>query len=254
TSTVVAHVWHPTGSSPPVRNSSRSARVWARTCSTGAGPIAVGPAGGVCGAVGVVSAANSGDPAHRVGPGGSFGGLPLLTGDVLGDLAFPHLVGPRDVDLELEPPGHVLLDVGDVDVELLVPAAELVHGPVLLAQQRVIDAGLVLPDLDVLQEADPDALGELAGDPVGLVVADARRFADRHAPLQHERRGAHGEVTFDQYRVDLDALVVVVKRVDHVRRAVVGGLGFEQVVLAAVVGRHAHVGAALAVEVLRGDV
>ena len=43
------------------------------------------------------------------------------------------------VDLELEPVDHVRGDVGDVDVELLVPPAQLVDRAVLLAQQGVLD-------------------------------------------------------------------------------------------------------------------
>ena len=58
-------------------------------------------------------------------------------------------------------------DVGDVDVELLVPPAHLVDRAVLLDQQRIVDAGLVLPDLDVLQEALADALGERRGQLLG---------------------------------------------------------------------------------------
>ncbi len=50
--------------------------------------------------------------------------------------------------------------VGDVDVELLIPPPHLVDRAVLLDQQRIVDAGLVLPDLDVLQEALADAFGE----------------------------------------------------------------------------------------------
>ncbi len=35
---------------------------------------------------------------------------------------------------------------------LFIPAAQLIHGAVLFSQQRVVDAGLVLPDLDILQK------------------------------------------------------------------------------------------------------
>ena len=51
-------------------------------------------------------------------------------------------------------PGGIACAGGGVGVELLVPAPVLIQRPVFLAQQRVLDAGLVLPDLDVLQEAD----------------------------------------------------------------------------------------------------
>ena len=68
-------------------------------------------------------------------------------------------IGPGGVHLELVARHHVLGDVLDVDVELFVPAAQLVDRAVLGAQQRVVDAALVLPDLHVLQEPDADALG-----------------------------------------------------------------------------------------------
>src|SRR5699024_3550207 len=64
------------------------------------------------------------------------GGGRLARGHVGGDLRAPRLHGPRGVDLELEAVGHLGGHVGAVDVELLVPASELVDGSVLLAQQR----------------------------------------------------------------------------------------------------------------------
>src|SRR4029078_7557375 len=79
------------------------------------------------------------------------------------------------VDLELEPGGHVRLDVGYVPVELLVPAAYLVDRAVLGAQQRVVDPGLVQPDLHVLLEAEPDEVGELGRYPPRLRIAQAAR-------------------------------------------------------------------------------
>ena len=80
-------------------------------------------------------------------------GLLLLGGlrfQVLLDLDVPLLVGGRGVDLDLETVGHVRSHVGDVDLELLVPPAHLVDRAVFLDEQRIVDACLVLPDLDVL--------------------------------------------------------------------------------------------------------
>src|SRR5690606_16973816 len=73
--------------------------------------------------------------------------LGLLAGEVLLDLGTPVLVRLGDVDLELEALDHVGGDLGLVDVELLVPAAELVDRAVLLAQQRVLHGRLVEPDV-----------------------------------------------------------------------------------------------------------
>src|SRR5436190_6507674 len=69
-------------------------------------------------------------------------------GEVGRHLCLPARHRTGGVDLELEPRGHVRLDVGHVPVELLVPAAHLVDRAVLGAQQRVVDPGLVQPDLD----------------------------------------------------------------------------------------------------------
>src|SRR5689334_5092012 len=57
------------------------------------------------------------------------------------DLTLPGLDGLAGVDLELEPLCGLLVDVGDVHVELVVPAAQLVDRAVLLAEQRILDLG-----------------------------------------------------------------------------------------------------------------
>ena len=75
-------------------------------------------------------------------------------GEVLVDLGLPVLQCAFGVDLELEPVHHLRFDVVDIDVELFVPAAELIDGSVFLGQQRVVNARLVLPDRDILLEAD----------------------------------------------------------------------------------------------------
>jgi hypothetical protein len=62
-----------------------------------------------------------------------------------------------------------------VDVELLVPPAQLVDRPVLGAQQRVVDAGSCSPDLHVLLESDRQAVGELHGGPIGLLLGQSCR-------------------------------------------------------------------------------
>src|SRR6185369_4112990 len=113
------------------------------------------------------------------------------------------------------------------DVELLEPATHLVHRAVLLDEQRVVDARLVLPDLDVLQEALADALGEYPGELVGGLLVQALGLLDDDTPLQHERVLADRVVAVDQDRLGLEAAVVVVQPVDHERRAEVGRLGVE---------------------------
>src|SRR5699024_6141229 len=70
----------------------------------------------------------------------------LLLGHALGVLlAFllPALVGLGGIDLVLEALRHLLGDVGAVDVELVVPAAQLVDRAVVVAQQGVFELGLV---------------------------------------------------------------------------------------------------------------
>src|SRR5271169_2835735 len=62
------------------------------------------------------------------------------------DLDMPLLVGDGGVDLDLEAVGHVRRDIGDVDVELLIPPPHLIHGAVFFDQQWVVDTSLVLPD------------------------------------------------------------------------------------------------------------
>ena len=84
------------------------------------------------------------------------GGRLRLPSQILLDLDTPLLIGLGGVDLEFETVGHIGFDVGDVAIELLVPPAHLIDGAILFDQQRVIDAGLVLPDFDVLQEALAD--------------------------------------------------------------------------------------------------
>ena len=64
------------------------------------------------------------------------------------------------VQFVLETVHHVWRDVGDVDVELLVPTSKLIYRAVFLAQQRIVDARLVLPDRDVLLEAHFDEVAE----------------------------------------------------------------------------------------------
>ncbi|AAS02856.1 hypothetical protein MAP_0539 [Mycobacterium avium subsp. paratuberculosis K-10] len=172
---------------------------------------------------------------------------------VLRDLGIPVLVGPSGVHLDLEALHHLRLDVGDVDVELLVPAAQLVDGAVLLDQQRIVDAGLVLPDLDVLQEALADPLGEHPGQLVGHLLVHALGLLHDHAPLQHERVLRHRVVAVDQDRLGLVVAVAVVQPVDHERRTEVGRLRI-QVCLTVRRAEVVHVGAAHVVQVLRRDV
>src|ERR1700722_13420074 len=91
-------------------------------------------------------------------------------GQGLRDLRLPARHRPGGVDLELVPGDHLRLDVGDIGVELLVPAPQLVDRAVLRAQQRVVHPALVQPDLHVLLEADPDELRELGPEPGGLAI------------------------------------------------------------------------------------
>lgn len=88
------------------------------------------------------------------------GVLRRALGQILGDLGLPILIGVRGVDLEFEARRHLRFDIGDIHVELLVPAPMLIHRPVLLGEQWIVDAGLMLPDLDILQESDAEALTE----------------------------------------------------------------------------------------------
>ncbi len=173
-------------------------------------------------------------------------------GEVVGDLLLPELVGLGGVDLELEAVGHLGLDVGGVDVELLVPAAQLVDGTVLLAQQRVLDGHLVLPDVDVLEEAGAEHLGVLLGDEVRRLVIEALGLLDGDAVLQQERVGPGRDVAVDQDDLGLEALVVDVEPVDHVRRPVVGRLGLEEQLGGAIAA--GLVGTALGLHVLGGHV
>ena len=94
-----------------------------------------------------------------------------MSADVLLDDLHPLLVRAGGVELVFEAVHHVRLDIGDVDVELLVPPAQLVDRSVLLTQQRIVDSRLVLPDLDVLLEAHLDEIAETA-----RVVGDANYF------------------------------------------------------------------------------
>lgn len=75
-----------------------------------------------------------------------------LGSQVLLDLSVPRLAGTGGIDLELEALRHIGRDVLDVDVELLIPATQLIHRTVFLGEERILDARLVFPDLDVLLE------------------------------------------------------------------------------------------------------
>src|SRR4029077_10375657 len=77
-------------------------------------------------------------------------------GEVGLDDLHPLLMRAGRVELVLEPLDHVGLHIGDVDVELLIPTAKLVDRSILLTKQWIVDARLVLPDLDVLLEAHLD--------------------------------------------------------------------------------------------------
>ncbi|CRK50281.1 conserved hypothetical protein [Rhodococcus sp. RD6.2] len=222
----------------------RSVVVWARTASTRSGRSAKS------GALDQVEEVMS----HARLVLGFFGGSLLggLAGQVLLDLALPRLDCLGGVDLELEASRCLRVDVSDVDVELLVPATELVDRAVLLAEQGVLDLGLVLPDLDVLLEAHRDALGELAGELAGGLLVQALRLLDADAVHQHEGVLGDGVVAVDQDALDLVTAVVVVQPVDHEGRAEVRGLGVQHRL--AVLGAHGtDVRPAVVLQVLAGD-
>src|SRR4051812_17249696 len=96
------------------------------------------------------------------------------------------------IDLELEALHHLREDVVDVDVELLVPAAQLVDRTVRLAQQRVLDPRLVLPDLHVLEEAGADQSRHLSGDLAHRLVIEPRDPLHNHPVHQDELRRRDG--------------------------------------------------------------
>src|SRR5581483_5393763 len=122
----------------------------------------------VCAALNLATSTDAPQVAQHTGASPSKRGSVRMTrslsllgpGEVLGDLRFPLRDRPCGVDLELVPRDHVRLHVRDVHVELLVPAPQLVHRPVLGAEQRVVHPRLVQPDLDVLTETEPDEIGE----------------------------------------------------------------------------------------------
>ena len=143
-------------------------------------------------------------------------------GQVLGDLGLPGLDRAGGVDLELEPRHHVLGDVLDVHVELLVPAAQLVDRAVLGAQQRVVDRGSCAsrsprPAGTRRRCSWRTCAATLSA--CSSVSPGSRLTITPHCSTNEV--GRDRVVAVDQDGLDVEAVVVVPQVVDHVRRAVV---------------------------------
>ncbi len=111
----------------------------------------------------------------------------------------------------------------------------------------------MLPDLDILQEALADALGEHPRQLVGHLFAHTLGLFDDDAPLQDERVLGHRVVAVDQDRLGLVVAVAVVQPVDHERRPEVRRLRI-QMRLTVRRPQIVDIGPAHVVQILRGDV
>src|ERR1700744_1899003 len=173
-------------------------------------------------------------------------------GHVRLDFFHPRLVGPGRFEFEFEAVHHVWRHIGGIDVELLVPPPQLIDRAVLLDEQRVVDACLMPPDLDVLLESQLDVVAEFDRGPHRLVPGHLGGLLDDDPVLQHKGIRVDRIVAVDEDRISVAVLVVIGQVVDHERRAVVRRHGG--------VAQHlrafgvAHVGPPLAVHVLRRDV
>src|SRR5581483_1089110 len=113
--------------------------------------------------------------------------------------------GQSKVDLHHLALAHLLGHVRRVHVELPVPSPKLVDRPVALAQQRIVDAHLVVPDCDVLVEALLNRLD--------VEVAELPRHLLRHPlhlPHQHpeseiEAAERDWHMAVEQNRIDRHA-------------------------------------------------
>src|SRR5208337_641996 len=138
---------------------------------------------------------------------------PALVREVFSDFLFPVLIRAVGVEFEFEAIGHLRGHGLHVDVELLIPPAQLIDGTVFFGQQRVVDAGLVLPYLDILQEADLDTLGRASGDFLGKLRRVTRLFLDDHSKLQDETRWRDWVMAVDQHRLTVGPPVRAVQPV-----------------------------------------
>ena len=81
---------------------------------------------------------------------------------------------------------HQRLDIGDIAIELVVPPAQRQHRTIGMAQQRVVDPGFGLPDMDVLIKGGLLLFGNRGGADRVFGVRQGRVALDHHPHHQFE--------------------------------------------------------------------
>src|SRR5208283_5470572 len=110
--------------------------------------------------------------------------------------------GQADVDLDDLALAHFLGHLRRVQVELPIPFAQLIDRPVALAQQRIVDADLVVPDCHVLVEALLNPLDVSVDDLSRHLVAQPLHLPHYHPEAQLEAFQMNWNMAVEQDGID----------------------------------------------------